>query len=124
MPRPRFEKLAEGKRRRILEAAAKEFATYGYENASLNRMLEEAGISKGAAYYYFDDKADLYTTTLLHYLEELLEDMPFDVSRFTAEKPSALLATKVARELGKNIWRKKKLRYFSSSSGMIIKGLA
>jgi AcrR family transcriptional regulator len=85
VPRPRFEKLARDKRRRILEAAAKEFATYGYEGASLNRILEEAGISKGAAYYYFDDKADVYTTTLLHYLEELLEDMPFDISRFTAE---------------------------------------
>jgi AcrR family transcriptional regulator len=85
MPRPRFEKLAENKRKRILEAAAREFAACGYENASLNRILEEADISKGAAYYYFDDKADLYTTTLLHYLEELLEDIPFDVSRFTAE---------------------------------------
>jgi AcrR family transcriptional regulator len=85
MPRPRFQKLAENKRTRILEAAAKEFAAYGYENASLNKILEEASISKGAAYYYFDDKADLYTTTLLHYLEELLADMPFDVDRFTAE---------------------------------------
>jgi AcrR family transcriptional regulator len=85
VPRPRFDKLAEDKRRRILEAAAKEFAAYGYENASLNRIVEETGISKGAVYYYFDDKADLYTTTLLHYLEELLEAMPFDVSRFTAE---------------------------------------
>ena len=85
MPRPRFGRLTEGKREQILEAAAKEFAAHGYENASLNKILEEAGISKGAAYYYFDDKADLYTTTLLHYLEELLENIPFDVSRFTAE---------------------------------------
>jgi AcrR family transcriptional regulator len=85
MPRPRFKKLAKSKRARILEAAAKEFAAYGYENASLNKILEQAGISKGAAYYYFDDKADLYTTTLLHYMKELLADMPFDVARFTAE---------------------------------------
>lgn len=85
MPRPRFERLAEEKRERILEAAAREFAAHGYENASLNRILQAAGISKGAAYYYFDDKADLYTTTLLHFMEELLADIPFDVSRFTAE---------------------------------------
>ena len=85
MPRPRFNKLTEDKRTRILEAAAKEFATFGYEKASLNKILEKAGISKGAAYYYFDDKADLYTTTLLHYLQELLTDISFDASQLTAE---------------------------------------
>ena len=85
MPRPRFYKLPAAKRTRILEAAAKEFAAYGYENASLNSILGAADISKGAAYYYFDDKADLYTTTLLHYMAELLADIPFDVNRFTAE---------------------------------------
>ena len=84
MPRPRFARLAEDKRARILEAAAREFASRGYENASLNRILENAGISKGAAYYYFDDKEDLYTTALLHYVEELLAEIPFDVHRFTA----------------------------------------
>lgn len=93
MPRPRFEKLTEDKREQILEAAAKEFTAYGYENASLNRILEEAGISKGAAYYYFDDKADVYTTTLLHYLEELLANIPFDVSRLTAKNFWSEVAT-------------------------------
>jgi len=72
MPRPRFNKLPAKKRERILEAAAKEFAANGYDGASLNRILEKAGISKGAAYYYFDDKADLYATTVLHYSQELI----------------------------------------------------
>ncbi len=62
MPRPRFNKLAPEKRERIMEAAAKEFAAYGYEGASLNRILEQAEVSKGAAYYYFDDKADLFVS--------------------------------------------------------------
>ena len=65
MPRPRFEKLPVEKQEQILEAAAKEFTAHGYDGASLNRILEEAGISKGAAYYYFDDKADLYATKLV-----------------------------------------------------------
>ena len=30
-------------------------------------MLQEAGISKGAAYYYFADKADLIATVVRHY---------------------------------------------------------
>ena len=61
MPRPRFQKLAEEKRHHLLETAAKAFAAHGYEGASLNQILEQAGISKGATYYYFDDKARKYT---------------------------------------------------------------
>jgi len=85
MPRPRFEKLDKDKQSRILEAAAKEFSANGFENASLNQILDAAGISKGAAYYYFDDKADLYTTTLLHYMNEILNEIAFDVNHFTKE---------------------------------------
>jgi len=84
MPRPRFNKLPAKKRESILEAAAKEFAAHGYDGASLNRILDEAGISKGAAYYYFDDKADLYATAVLHYSQELIADLSFDLDQFTA----------------------------------------
>jgi len=85
MPRPRFNKLPEEKRNRILEAAAKEFSAHGYENASLNKILETAEISKGAAYYYFDDKADIYTTTLLHFMKELLDSVAFDAGVLTKD---------------------------------------
>jgi AcrR family transcriptional regulator len=85
MARPRFDKLPEEKRARILEAAARAFAAHGYENASLNQILEEAEISKGAAYYYFDDKADLFLTTLRHYVEKLQAELPFDIERFSAD---------------------------------------
>jgi AcrR family transcriptional regulator len=73
MPRPRFDKLAPEKRERILEAAAQAFAANGYEGASLNQILDSAGISKGAAYYYFDDKADLFATVVEHYFRGFLE---------------------------------------------------
>jgi AcrR family transcriptional regulator len=62
--RPRFDRLDPGKRRRILAVAAEEFAARGFDNASLNRIIDHAGISKGAAYYYFDDKADLFATVI------------------------------------------------------------
>jgi AcrR family transcriptional regulator len=74
MPLPRFEKMPEDKKELIFEAAAKEVAAYGYENASLNRILEAAGISKGAAYYYFEDKEDLIATVLRHYWFEFAGD--------------------------------------------------
>jgi AcrR family transcriptional regulator len=64
MPLPRFEKLDEPRKRSILAAAAEEFGERGFESASYNRIIERAGISKGAMYYYFADKDDLYRTVL------------------------------------------------------------
>lgn len=84
MPRPRFNKLSAQKQERILEAAAKEFAAHGFDGASMNQILDTAGISKGAAYYYFDDKADLFATTVLHYSQELMAELSYDLSQFTA----------------------------------------
>lgn len=81
MPRPRFSKLPEDKREWIIEIAAKEFAAEGFEGASLNRILEQAGISKGSAYYYFDDKADVFLTVVQRYLLEMantIEALPLD----------------------------------------------
>jgi len=85
MPRPRFSKLSPAKRQRILEAAAREFGAHGYQGASLNRILEEARISKGAAYYYFDDKADLYATTVKHYAQCLIGDLSLAVERLDGD---------------------------------------
>ncbi len=76
MPLPRFQRLAPEKRERILEAAGWEFARSGFEGASLNRILERAEMSKGAAYYYFADKADLFATVLLHAWEHAVDVAP------------------------------------------------
>jgi AcrR family transcriptional regulator len=64
MPLIRFEKLEPERRQRLLAAAAREFAAEGYEPASLGRIAEDAGVSKPALYYYFEDKADLYATVV------------------------------------------------------------
>lgn len=64
MPLARFHKLDADKQQRIIEAAAEEFAANGFEGASLNKIIAAAGISKGAVYYYFEDKADLFVTTV------------------------------------------------------------
>lgn len=85
MPRPRFERLTPEKKERILAAAAQEFARHGYGQASLNRILEAADISKGAAYYYFDDKADLYMTAVQHYSRELAQTIDLAPGALTAE---------------------------------------
>ena len=60
MPRPRFHKLPPLQQQAILRAAFDEFATHGFHSASLNRIIDAAGTSKGSMYYYFDDKEELY----------------------------------------------------------------
>lgn len=85
MPRPRFAKLPLSKRAAILETAARAFAQHGYDNASMNQILEAAGLSKGAAYYYFDDKADLFVTTVTHYAGALIGDFDAMVETLQAD---------------------------------------
>jgi AcrR family transcriptional regulator len=86
MPFTRFDKLTQERRERVLDVAAQEFADYGYEDASINRILEKANMSKGAAYYYFEDKADLFATTVQYCVQRLeLIDRELDTTTLTAE---------------------------------------
>ena len=60
MPTQRFFDLDREKRERILEVSLKEFARYGYENSSTNRIISQSDISKGSLFKYFDSKEELY----------------------------------------------------------------
>ncbi len=51
-------------RQRLLEAAAVEFARYGYAGAHLQSIAEQVGVQKTALYYYFEGKAALYTAVI------------------------------------------------------------
>ncbi len=75
MARARFQKLEEEKQQTLLRVAAEEFADRGYDGASINRIIERSGMSKGAVYYYFDDKADLFSTTVQRAVERLLDEI-------------------------------------------------
>jgi AcrR family transcriptional regulator len=80
MARPRFNKLPAEQQQAILQAAVEEFATHGYAAASLNRIIEAAGISKGSMYYYFDGKEELYAHVARVELGRLFAAMgPFPV---------------------------------------------
>ena len=86
MPYQRFNKLPSEKRTKLLDFAAQEFAKHGFEDASVNRILEQAQMSKGAAYYYFEDKVDLFCTVIQYAIERLkLIDTQFDVATLTPE---------------------------------------
>ena len=47
------------RRAEILDSAQKQFFLKGYETASVNEIIEAAGISKGTFYHYFESKDEL-----------------------------------------------------------------
>jgi len=69
MPKQTFLNLPEEKRGLIVNAAIDEFAEYGLENGSTNRIVANSGISKGSFYQYFEDKHDVFMY-LLSVLEQ------------------------------------------------------
>jgi AcrR family transcriptional regulator len=60
MPKQTFFNLPQEKRETIMNAAVEEFAEYGLENASTNRIVKNSGIAKGSFYQYFEDKQDVF----------------------------------------------------------------
>jgi AcrR family transcriptional regulator len=49
----------EATRERLVAAAFEEIHRHGYRGAGLDTILATAGVTKGALYHHFDDKADL-----------------------------------------------------------------
>jgi AcrR family transcriptional regulator len=92
MVRPRFAKLPSAQQQAILSAALDEFAAHGFHDASLNRVIDAAGISKGSMYYYFDSKEDLYTHVTRVELGRLFEAVgPFSIP--TETEPDTFWST-------------------------------
>jgi AcrR family transcriptional regulator len=96
MARNRFDNLQPERREAMLAVAAQEFAERGYAGASLGRIIEAAGISKGLLYYYFNDKKDLFVTTVEVAMERLLDE----AGVFSIEELSASTYWDTLRRLG------------------------
>ena len=81
-----FERLNEEKRNRIIDKGIREFAEYGFDNASTNRIVKKAGISKGSLFSYFGSKDEFYLYLAQHSLNRItplirqkMENMPSDI---------------------------------------------
>ena len=57
----KFFDLKKEKQDRMINAALKVFARKGYEHASTDDIVKEAGISKGLLFHYFISKLGLYS---------------------------------------------------------------
>jgi AcrR family transcriptional regulator len=69
-------------RARIVEAARKLFNRHGFEQVSIDRIMADAGLTRGGFYSHFESKDDLYAaavasfTTCNPFRESLSDPMP------------------------------------------------
>lgn len=75
MPKETFFNLPTDKRALIEDVAMDEFASHSYDKASVNRIIQGAGIAKGSFYQYFEDKADLYKHLMQLAVQAKLQNM-------------------------------------------------
>jgi len=91
-PKPTFLNLSEEKRRRILQAASREFAEKGYSKASVNAIVKATGIAKGSLYQYFHGKEQLF----LYLFEDFLAHVKQAVKEAVEGSPDGLFFDRIA----------------------------
>lgn len=82
-----FEKLLNlepNRREEIINAALKEFATKGFDDASTNVIAKEAGISKSLMFHYVNNKKDFFLF-LYDYCLEIIKKEYFDLVDLSEE---------------------------------------
>ena len=85
MPTTLFSELNDEKRQTIITAGITEFANYGYENSSTNRIVRNAGISKGSLFKYFPNKEDFYFYVLDKVTNELISSLEKEINNLSKE---------------------------------------
>ena len=73
MPRVRDPKRT---RRKILEASYREFYRHGFQGGSINRIVDAAGITKGALFHHFTGKNELGYAVLDELMDSSEDDPP------------------------------------------------
>lgn len=73
------------RREQILEAAKGVFADEGYHEASINAIIERAGIARGTFYLYFEGKAAVFDALL----DQAMTDLRSRITRIDIENPDA-----------------------------------
>lgn len=91
MPSSTFFHLPEEKRAKLLRCAREEFARAAYPDASINRIIQAAGIPRGSFYMYFEDKGELFYYLLSEYGHRLVGHMEQALARHGGDLLPAFL---------------------------------
>lgn len=68
-------------RKKILESAAQVFASKGFHNAAVDDIVKASGTSKGAVYFYFDSKEQIFLSLVEEYASTLACEIQTGVQR-------------------------------------------
>jgi TetR/AcrR family transcriptional regulator len=85
LPQKTFNKLESDKQQRILAAAIDEFASHGFRQASMNRIVQKLTIAKGSLFQYFVNKQGLFQVIFDHAVGLVRQSLR-QVKQETAEK--------------------------------------
>ncbi|PQO47727.1 TetR/AcrR family transcriptional regulator [Blastopirellula marina] len=85
---PAETRLTDRKRAAIVAAAVKEFEASGFDNTSMNRIAETAGVSKRTVYNHFESKDALFLAIVQELLDttEAMPDFPYQPERSLADQ--------------------------------------
>lgn len=75
MPTQTFFNLQNDKQKKIIDASKREFGKNNFYDASINRIVKDAGIARGSFYQYFENKEDLFIYLLDKNRNLMLEDI-------------------------------------------------
>jgi AcrR family transcriptional regulator len=78
-------------RRRIIQAAAEEFALVGFEQAKMETISERAAIGKGTIYLYFESKQGLFSAVLAEISTEQLAELRQELATLQTPDLQAVL---------------------------------
>ncbi len=85
----------------LIEAALDEFSVHSYQNASLTKIIKNAGISKGKFYYHFEDKKEFYLYLQKSAFNEQLEFQDKRMKELTGDyKPDFFETIRLRTQIG------------------------
>lgn len=70
-----FYNLPDYKRQRVINAVVDEFANAESDKVSINHIVQNAEISRGSFYQYFDDKLDLVEVLIRSFIDKSIDDV-------------------------------------------------
>jgi AcrR family transcriptional regulator len=89
MSRPAKQERSERTRRDLLNAAREVFTRRGFADASMEEIAEQAGVTRGPLYHYFDSKQDLFAAVYEEVEQALAAEIASEIQSRTAAETDA-----------------------------------
>lgn len=74
---------------RLYAVADRLFTQYGFDDVSVDKIVEEAGLSKGTFYVHFESKDSLLVALISEYVEKVDVDYQTFIETFPPDMPAA-----------------------------------